>query len=183
MFCDNDFHFKGHDLAEGVSKFNAFLLSDAPEIAVPSTLWHPTWGKDHDATTRSTSTPGFDAMFNAFSALVMRDQILFPYMECFDHSSWHSSQLVLIKLANMYYNPIQYNELKIDNSEHGEYPRDEIGMSQVNSLVALLSAQNPDADPHSTMEARRTGRARFNSVLRDQIYKVPVLLPEAVGSK
>ena len=38
----------------------------------------------------------FDAILKAFRRDVVADGILLPYLECFDHVSWHASQKLLI---------------------------------------------------------------------------------------
>jgi hypothetical protein len=68
----------------------------------------------------------FDAACNYFSREVFIGDLIFPYWQRFDSSSWQTSQFVLIVLSNHHYKNevMQFNSFKIpENIEHSDYPK------------------------------------------------------------
>lgn len=69
----------------------------------------------------------FDAMFNAFHRDVVRDGLMLPYYQGWDHESWWYSQLFIMRLAGTLYprHTVQVNSVIIHNTKHGQYPQGE----------------------------------------------------------
>ena len=113
IFLDDDIHFQ----SGGWREFEASLRSHTPAVAVPL---FPPYHPRHPA--GPGRAYGFDAMCNAFSRAVVEDEILLPYCGLYDESTWWSSQLILIHLANAVYGPpLVCTEVVIENQKHGRY--------------------------------------------------------------
>ena len=102
-------------------KFERMLLKYRPAIGIPQC-----WG--HNETFQNLEMEAhtvykFDAAFNAFHKDVFFDDILFPYIIDFDDKLWWHSQLLLIHIANQFYDILQFNNIQVINEGHHHYPR------------------------------------------------------------
>ena len=99
----------------GWRQFEASLLDREPLVAVPFyALYYPTRCEGPG------QAYGFDAICTAFSRAVVEDGILLPYCGRYDATTWWSSQLILIHLANAVYGPaLVLTDLVIQNQVHG----------------------------------------------------------------
>ena len=129
VLMDDDVRFEDVSFGEGLIRFQSFLAEVQPEIGAVATPWHQGFGHYSDPEQPCTPVTGFDALFNAFRCDVVLDGVLFPYIECFDHSSWWSSQLVLMKLAARYYCAAQFNGISARSLNSTAYPRGCTGTS------------------------------------------------------
>jgi hypothetical protein len=189
VLMDDDVRFEQISFGEGLIRFREFLAESQPEIGVVATPWHQGFGHYFDAEQPFTPVAGFDALFNAYRRDVILDGILFPYIECFDHSSWWSSQLVLMKLAARYYTAIQCNGIAAKSLNSSPYPRGCTGDISVTCLLKLFCGPTASIEElgahafehfdgsnplHSSLQKRMLRYITFNPELRDRVFQQPV---------
>lgn len=189
VLMDDDVRFENASFGEGLLRFQQLLADHQPEIAAVATPWHQGFGHYFTPDQACTTVGGFDALFNAFRRDVLLDGVLFPYIECFDHSSWWSSQLVLMQLASRYYTITQFNELSAKSLNSSAYPRGCTGDISVTCLLKLCcgpTASIGELGAHafeqhdgpnalqSSLQKRMLRYITFNHELRDRIHQQPI---------
>jgi tetratricopeptide (TPR) repeat protein len=118
IFIDDDI-----ELVQGNwREFEQYLSQYQPAIATPHYLEYGVQYATHGET---ISPYEFDACFNAFHHDVVFDNLVLPYIECFDHISWYVSQQLMIHLAKILYGDavVQFNQIQVRNQKHRDYPR------------------------------------------------------------
>lgn len=189
VLMDDDVRFEDVSFGEGLIRFQSFLAEVQPEIGAVATPWHQGFGHYFDPEQPCTPVTGFDALFNAFRRDVVLDGVLFPYIECFDHSSWWSSQLVLMKLAARYYCAAQFNGISARSLNSTAYPRGCTGDISVTCLLKLCCGPTASIEelgahafefhdgvnPHqSSLQKRMLRYITFNPELRDRVFQQPI---------
>ena len=189
VLMDDDVRFEDASFGEGLLRFQRLLAEHQPEIAAVATPWHQGFGHFFNPDQPCTSVDGFDALFNAFRRDVVLDGVLFPYIECFDHSSWWSSQLVLMQLASRYYTITQFNGLSARSLNSSPYPRGCTGNISVMCLLKLCCgpiASIEELGAHASerhdgvnalqsyLQKRILRYLTFNPELRDRVYQQPI---------
>lgn len=119
IFLDDDLTIN----KEKVDLFERMLMKYLPAIAAPRMWGHNQSCEDLQEETHTVYA--FDAAMNAFHSSVVFDNILFPYIDNFDDESWWYSQLILLHLANVFYDGyiLQFNNVHVLNEGHQDYPR------------------------------------------------------------
>lgn len=120
LFLDDDILFEKGNWRS----FEQALLNYRPAVASPYFPEYPPVNRSR-LDLQAHTCFYFDAMFNAFHRDVVRDGLLLPYYDGWDHESWWYSQLFIMRLASKLYprHVLQINSVIIHNSKHGQYPQ------------------------------------------------------------
>lgn len=152
IFMDDDVVFEGMTHAEGFRKFERLLDEFSPAMATPGYEWH--LGSNFDPKQRLQGLIASDAILFALHRDVW--PIFLPYWSAFDSQSWWNSQHVLNRIAAILYpgGTVQFNDLRVVNKNHGDYPRD----GKCEAADAMISEMlKPDFKhlvwPHNTPES------------------------------
>lgn len=83
---------------------------------------------DHNKTEKSKDSQKkvlwWDGMFNCFSKNIFFENLIFPYIEDYDNTSWWMSQEIVITLCKDWLKipVLQLNNYKVKNIQHKKYP-------------------------------------------------------------
>lgn len=126
IFLDEDVVFNGYSQEDGFNKFEELLIKYKPYIANPNFVGYYT-KYNGNLKGEAQNTIWFDGMCNAFSKEAFFSNIIFPYVDIFDSSSWWMSQYIMIILCSLYNKEvILFPELKIYNICHSAYPQNNV---------------------------------------------------------
>jgi len=129
IFLDEDIVFSDYSQEDGFQKMEELLFTYYPYIANPNFLdyYNNTTFCGNPPLGEAQTTIWYDGMFNAFSKEAFFSNILFPYVDTFDSSSWWMSQYIMIMLCSLYKKEVVlFNHLCIDNVNHGIYPKEDV---------------------------------------------------------
>jgi len=128
IFLDEDIIFNDYNQEDGFNKFEELIEKYKPFIANPNDFnGYYTKTAYIIPSAEAQTIIWFDGMCNAFSNEAFFSNIIFPYVDVFDSSSWWMSQYIMIILCSIYNKEVVlFPDLIVSNIIHSGYPRNDV---------------------------------------------------------